>query len=67
MLPSQILTFAVHGKIYESDTKIINLKYLGQRGMKNWNYLMDYILYQIFKTILITSSKNMKQLLIIFQ
>ena len=42
----------------ESDTKTINLKYLDQRGMKNLNYLMDHILYQIFKTILITSSKN---------
>ena len=33
-------------------TKIINLKYLLQYGMKNLNYLMDHILYQIFKIIL---------------
>ena len=33
----------------KSHTKTINLKYLGERGMKNLNYLMGHILYQIFK------------------
>ena len=36
-----------------------------KHGMKNLNYLMDHILYQIFKTILSISLKNMTQLLII--
>ena len=31
--------------------RTINLKYQLQRGMKNLNYLMDLILYQIFKII----------------
>ena len=43
------------------------LKYLLQREMKSLNYLVDYFLYQIFKIILSTSSKNMKQCLIILQ
>ena len=30
-------------------------------GAKTLNYLMDYILYQIFKIILSISPKNMKQ------
>ena len=36
----------------KSHTKTINLKYVGQRGMKNLSYLMDHILYQIFKIFL---------------
>ena len=35
-----------------------NLKYQLQRGMINLNCLMDHILYQIFKTILIIFKKN---------
>ena len=35
-----------------SHTKIINLNYQLWRGMKNLNYLMDHILYQLFKVIL---------------
>ena len=37
---------------YEKDTKIINLKYQLEHGMKNANYLMDHILFLIFKIIL---------------
>ena len=37
------------------------LRYLGQRGMKNLNYPIDHILYQIFKFILSISLKNMKR------
>ena len=33
-------------------TKVINLKYQLQHGMKNLSNLMDHILYQIFKIIL---------------
>ena len=39
----------------KSHIKIINFKYQLHRGMKNLNYLMDHILYQIFKIILNTS------------
>ena len=35
-----------------SHTGLINLKYLGQREIKNLNYQMNHILYQIFKIIL---------------
>ena len=38
--------------IKKSHTKIMNLKYQLGHGMKSLNYLMDYILYQIFKIIL---------------
>ena len=37
------------GKIQKSHTNIINLKYQLRHGMKSLNYLMDHILYQIFK------------------
>ena len=33
-------------------TTAINVKYQLQHGMMNLNYLMDNVLYQIFKTIL---------------
>ena len=39
-------------KNIKSHTKIINLKYQLQHGMKNLNYLLNHILYQIFKIIL---------------
>ena len=51
----------------KSITKKINLKYQLQHGLKNLNYLMNHIMYKIFKTILSVSSKNMRQLLIILQ
>ena len=31
--------------------RIIHLKYQLEHRMKNLNYLMDHILYQIFKTV----------------
>ena len=34
------------------DLRIVNLKYLLQRGMKNLSYQMDHIQYQIFKIIM---------------
>ena len=42
----------IHGKISKTHIRIINWKYQLQYGMKNLNYLMDHILYQIFKVIL---------------
>ena len=66
-MPYQILAFTKHGKISKSRTKIIHLKYQLRHGMKSLNYLMGDILYQIFKNILIISSKNMRQLQIILR
>ena len=59
----QILACTAHGKIYKNHTKAINLKYQLQREMINLNYLTDHILYQIFKIILIMSTKNMEKIL----
>ena len=42
-------------KIYVT---IINLKYLLQHGMTDLNYLMDHILYQIFRINLSILKKN---------
>ena len=39
-------------KYKEIHIRTINLKYQLQHGMKNLNYLMDHILYQVFKIIL---------------
>ena len=38
---------------------------MGQRRIKNLKYLMDEVLYQMFKVILSISLKKIKQLLII--
>ena len=47
--PQHLLYMAKYKK---SLTKITNLKHQLQHGMKNLNYLMDHILYQIFKIVL---------------
>ena len=52
MLLYQILAHPIHGKIHQ---RTINLKYQLQHRMKNLNYLMDHILYQMFKIILSVS------------
>ena len=39
-------------KKLNSHIRIINLQHQLQHGMKNLKYLMDHILYQIFKIIL---------------
>ena len=61
MLPYQILSFTIHHKIWKSRIKTINLKYLLQHGMTNFNYLMGHIPYLILKIILSISLKNKKQ------
>ena len=48
----QILAFNIHGKILKSHIRTISLKYQLLHGMKNLNYLMDHIPYQMFKIIL---------------
>ena len=45
-------TFQYTWKNKKSHTKLKNLKYHFRHGMKSLNYLMDHILYQIFKIIL---------------
>ena len=40
-----------HGKVLKSHIRIINLRYKLQLRMKNLNYLMDHILFQILKII----------------
>ena len=60
MLFYQILASNIHDKILKSHTKLINLNYQFQHEMKNLNYLMDHILYQIFKIILSILPRNMK-------
>ena len=59
------LNIYIHGTILKSHAKIIDLKYQLQHGMKTSSYLMDHILYQIFKNILSISYKNMEKRLII--
>ena len=48
MLLYQILEYTMHGKILKSHTKTIDLKNCCQSGIKNLNYLMDHILYQVY-------------------
>ena len=64
MLLYKTLAFTIYGK---SHTKIINLKYQLQHKIKNFNYLMYHILYQIFKIILHISLKSMEERLVVCQ
>ena len=48
----------------KASKKAKNSKYQDQHGMKNLNFLMDHILFPIFKSILSTLLKNMKHSLI---
>ena len=54
MLLYETLAFTMHEKILKNHTKIINLEYgmKLQHGMKNLNYLMGHIMYQILKIVL---------------
>ena len=45
----------------KNQAKLINLKYIPLRGLISFNYLMDETLYLIFKIVLETSLKNIKQ------
>ena len=53
----------IRRKTQKSHTKTIDLKYQLQRGMKNLNYLMDHIFYQISKVVLSILSKNIKKVI----
>ena len=54
----QTLPLTIQGKIKKSDTKIINFKYQIQQGMKNLNFLMDHIHYQVFEHIFYFEQKD---------
>ena len=56
---SNLITYYTRKNI-KCRTKTIDLKYQLQRAIIHLNYLMDHILYQIFKIILSLPSKNMK-------
>ena len=45
----QILAFIICKKMCKSRITIINLKFQLQRGKRNLNYLVDHILYQMYK------------------
>ena len=62
----QNLAYIIHRKILKSHTKIMNLKYQLRYGTQNLNYLMDHILYLIFKVILNIPKEIMEKRLIIF-
>ena len=61
MLLYQILAYAIHEKIQKSNLRTINLKCQLQHGMKNLNYVMDHILYQIFKINVSISLKTWRK------
>ena len=46
-------------KCKKSHIRTVNSKYHLQHGMRDLNYLMDHILYQIFKIILNIYLKSM--------
>ena len=48
-------------KNIKKSSKTINLRYQLQSGIKNLNYLMDHIMYLIFKIISSISLRNIKQ------
>ena len=52
MLLYQTFVFTYMEKYRKVIKKIATVRYQLQHGMKNLNYLMDHILYQIFKIIL---------------
>ena len=52
-------------KADEGHAKLMNSSYQDQQRMKNLNYQMGHILYQIFKIIFNALSRNMKRLLLI--
>ena len=57
----QILAFTIHGNTLTKSYKNKKLKISAQHGNKNLNYLMDHILYQIFKIILYIFLKSMEK------
>ena len=60
MLLYETLAYVIHRKTCKTFMKRINLKHHPERGVESLTYLMDHILYQIFKINLSISLKNMK-------
>ena len=59
MFQYEILAYSIRAKT-KKVKKTINLKHRLQRGMRNLNYQMDHILYQVLKIIFNISSKKDK-------
>ena len=59
------LSFIIHGKTLNLNTKITNSKYMHQLGMMNLIHPVDLFLFLIYKIILNTTLKNIKLLQII--
>ena len=57
----------IHKKIQKTHTKTINLKYHLHGGLVYLNYMLYWILYQVFNITLIISTKDMAKSLIILQ
>ena len=57
MFRYQILASIMHGKIYKKSYKNNKFKIQLQCEMKNLNYQLSHILYQMFKIILSKSCK----------
>ena len=49
---SDIIKYFLCDLLCMENTKMINLKYQLRHGMRSLNYMMDHILYQIFKITL---------------
>ena len=64
MMVYQILASTIHGKIYKSNTKPINLKYQLQHEFKS---LMGHILSLTLKIILIMYQKKMEKMVMIIK
>ena len=58
ILLNKTLAFTIHGEIQKVHSKIMNLKPQHRHETKSFNYLMDDILYQIFKIIFNISKKT---------
>ena len=58
MLLYEILAYTLHEKISKSHTIAKHLKYQLQSETANLSYLMDYILFHIFKSILRYTQKT---------
>ena len=67
MLLYQILVSTIHGNTQKAHKITVKLNYHLQHRMINLNYVMDHILYQIFKTILNIFLKSTMKILIILQ
>ena len=63
----QILVFTKHGKNLKIHVRTINLEFQLEHGTKNLNYLMDHILYQVFKVNFNIYEKSTEKKPLIFQ